>query len=374
MFLRLVHVGRGSRDVRRTASQHRLLEAASGQGVDAAEVLRLLCGGQPLDAPADEPTPPRLLVTSDGVGSRFQEETPPSDETPNRKRLPTLSATVDLVHDILLDEWQTLRDWLTAARRDLERREDLEAAAATWVHLGRRDEDLPSAGLVAHFAPLLGQNALPLTDDARDYLARAQRRERRRRWRTRVVFTALTFAAARFASLGWYANQQRGKAEANAQLAEQQRKLALDTLRSVIFDIQRGLENVPGAGEVRRRLLQTTFERLEKISDQYLTRSAIDGNMAAAAVAHEATVRTINFAGAVQTVAGVMGQATPAVPGVLRCLALQKLVSIASRRVGHRPNRVEPRAIKRRPKSHKLLTKPRDEPRAELGVLPVSRV
>ena len=35
-------------------------------------------------------------------------------------------------------------------------------------------------------------------------------------------------------------------------------------------------------------------------------------------------------------------------------------------RVGHRPNRVEPRAIKRRPKPHKLLNKPRAEARVEL--------
>ncbi|HVA46204.1 MAG TPA: hypothetical protein VNH11_07510, partial [Pirellulales bacterium] len=35
-------------------------------------------------------------------------------------------------------------------------------------------------------------------------------------------------------------------------------------------------------------------------------------------------------------------------------------------RVGHRPNRVEPRAIKRRPKPHKLLTQPRAEARAAL--------
>ena len=27
--------------------------------------------------------------------------------------------------------------------------------------------------------------------------------------------------------------------------------------------------------------------------------------------------------------------------------------------VGHRPNRIEPRAVKRRPKPHRLLTKPR---------------
>ena len=34
--------------------------------------------------------------------------------------------------------------------------------------------------------------------------------------------------------------------------------------------------------------------------------------------------------------------------------------------VGKRPNRVEPRAIKRRPKPHKLLTQPREEARAKL--------
>ena len=39
---------------------------------------------------------------------------------------------------------------------------------------------------------------------------------------------------------------------------------------------------------------------------------------------------------------------------------------LESHQVGHRPNRVEPRAIKRRPTPHKLLTKPRDKARAEL--------
>jgi len=106
----------------------------------------------------------------------------------------------------------------------------------------------------------------------------------------------------------------------------------------------------------------------------WLAYNLIRKTMAAAAVTHEATVRTISFAGAMQTVAGVMGQATAAEPDLLRRLAVQKLKSIGSRRVGARPNRVEPRAIKRRPKSHKLLTKPRKQARAELGVPPVSRV
>ena len=39
---------------------------------------------------------------------------------------------------------------------------------------------------------------------------------------------------------------------------------------------------------------------------------------------------------------------------------------LPSHRVGHRPDRIEPRCLKRRPKSQKLLTTPRDEARAKL--------
>ncbi len=42
------------------------------------------------------------------------------------------------------------------------------------------------------------------------------------------------------------------------------------------------------------------------------------------------------------------------------------LKNLASHTVGNRPGRVEPRAVKRRPKPHALLTKPRDQARAEL--------
>lgn len=42
------------------------------------------------------------------------------------------------------------------------------------------------------------------------------------------------------------------------------------------------------------------------------------------------------------------------------------LVLIAQRRVGKRPGRIEPRAIKRRPQAYPLLTKPRRSARAEV--------
>ena len=53
------------------------------------------------------------------------------------------------------------------------------------------------------------------------------------------------------------------------------------------------------------------------------------------------------------------------------CDAAEPLVTLrvihgGSHRVGNRPDRVEPRAVKRRPKPHPLLTKPRAQARAEL--------
>jgi hypothetical protein len=42
------------------------------------------------------------------------------------------------------------------------------------------------------------------------------------------------------------------------------------------------------------------------------------------------------------------------------------LLLVAQQYVGHRPRRIEPRAIKRRPKPYPLLTKTRSEAREEV--------
>jgi hypothetical protein len=104
----------------------------------------------------------------------------------------------------------------------------------------------------------------------------------------------------------------------------------------------------------------------KEIWTHWLAYNLIRKSMAAGAVRHDCKPRTISFAGAVQTLAGALLPASVAEESLWHQWAVQKLESIASHRVGQRPNRVEPRAVKRRPKSHKLLTKPRSEARAEL--------
>ncbi|MCH7704067.1 MAG: IS4 family transposase [Planctomycetes bacterium] len=76
--------------------------------------------------------------------------------------------------------------------------------------------------------------------------------------------------------------------------------------------------------------------------------------------------RTLSFTAAVQTIGAswlvmVLGDET-----LSSRLVDAALASMAVHVVGNRPGRVEPRAIKRRPKEHALLTKPRAEARAEL--------
>jgi len=78
------------------------------------------------------------------------------------------------------------------------------------------------------------------------------------------------------------------------------------------------------------------------------------------------SVRTMSFTAALQTVAASYTQIASVPPEQGRQLAENASTALRSPRVGHRPNRVEPRAVKRRPKPHPLLTKPRAEARAAL--------
>ena len=81
---------------------------------------------------------------------------------------------------------------------------------------------------------------------------------------------------------------------------------------------------------------------------------------------HRRTPRHLSFSAALQAIAAswqvlaVSGEAFAA-----RLVEIE-LENLAAHVVGRRPGRVEPRAVKRRPKPHDLLTKPRNQARAEL--------
>ena len=78
--------------------------------------------------------------------------------------------------------------------------------------------------------------------------------------------------------------------------------------------------------------------------------------------------RELSFTAAMQAIAASWAIAVLLDTGTFTSLVDTHLTNLAGHRVGHRPDRVEPRAVKRRPKPHRLLSKPRAEARAELLV------
>jgi hypothetical protein len=76
--------------------------------------------------------------------------------------------------------------------------------------------------------------------------------------------------------------------------------------------------------------------------------------------------RQISFTAALQKVAASWDSVLLLSEASLALLLEADLEHLAGHRVGHRPDRVEPRKVKRRPKPHKLLTEPRDAAREKL--------
>lgn len=89
-------------------------------------------------------------------------------------------------------------------------------------------------------------------------------------------------------------------------------------------------------------------------------------SMLQAAILNEKSPRQLSFTAAMQKVAASWVTILVCDEDLSRLMIDTHLTHMAKHLVGDRPGRVEPRAIKRRPKPHKLLTKPRTQARAEL--------
>lgn len=88
--------------------------------------------------------------------------------------------------------------------------------------------------------------------------------------------------------------------------------------------------------------------------------------MAEAAVTKGLCPRQLSFAGALQILEQCRWLLLFGSAEVRRGVTLLLGVAVATHTVGDRPGRVEPRCVKRRPKSYPPLTKPRHEARADL--------
>ena len=92
-----------------------------------------------------------------------------------------------------------------------------------------------------------------------------------------------------------------------------------------------------------------------------LAANLIRGVMAEAARRHGRLPRQLSFQGARQMMEGFRVELNRAAPGRVAGLAGVLLGSLATLRVGDRPDRVEPRVVKRRPKPFPRMQESRNE-------------
>jgi len=97
-----------------------------------------------------------------------------------------------------------------------------------------------------------------------------------------------------------------------------------------------------------------------------LAYNLIRQTMLEAALASDLSPRQLSFTAALQKTAASWATLAACEPSMLVALIAAQLEQLAGHLVGNRPGRVEPRAVKRRPKPHRLLNKPRGEARAQL--------
>jgi DDE family transposase len=97
-----------------------------------------------------------------------------------------------------------------------------------------------------------------------------------------------------------------------------------------------------------------------------LAYNLIRQTMLEAALQTDRSPRELSFTAALQKIAAAWAVLSTAEDSLLVSLIDALLTDLTTHRVGNRPNRVEPRKIKRRPKSQELLTEPREQARAKL--------
>jgi len=148
--------------------------------------------------------------------------------------------------------------------------------------------------------------------------------------------------------------------------ARQVSKLELDALYVQRWNIEldfRSIKTVMGMGVLRCQSPQMVQK---EVGAFLLAYNLIRAAMAQAAACAKLLPRQLSFMGAKRMISDLLD--------ILRRCAARNLKSmfahargvIAFMRLPYRPNRVEPRAVKRRPKPHTLLTEHRDVARAKL--------
>jgi hypothetical protein len=160
LLLRLVKISYDSPPTRRTISRATALRAAGG-GPDAERVLNRLAGGTDQVNPVDA-TNVRLIVISECAARNTEHEPKKCD--------------VDLAHEALLTDWETMKKWIDKNREQMIAEDNLESIAMGWEKAEKpRFPGIPSPRMLKHY-----RNARSPSELAKEYLGAVRRQILRR--------------------------------------------------------------------------------------------------------------------------------------------------------------------------------------------------
>jgi hypothetical protein len=143
-------------------------------------------------------------------------------------------------------------------------------------------------------------------------------------------------------------------------------KEAIGDLYRERWQVELDIRSLKGGLQMDPLRCLTPFMVDREIWANVLSYNLIRKVAAQAALAHNDHPRQISFTATKQAVEGSWQALSVAGPEAELALGRYLLKEVSKQRVGDRPNRCEPRALKRRPKKQKLLTKPRAKAKAEL--------
>lgn len=217
MLLRLVRVGKDTRDTRRRATRDELVEQAEDSAA-ASAALEVLAKA-------------RLVMLDAG--------------------------TVELTHEALLYAWPRLRDWIEQDRAGNLLRQRLEEDASIWDDEGR-DSSLLYRGVRLEAARqwVRSDGLVGLTAVAREFLTRSGRQWRRTSWIRRAAIAAISAFALLAVGGTIVAIDQRDDALFEQLLAQTDRMQQPDPSLSAQLALAAD-QLRPGDGRARARLLST---------------------------------------------------------------------------------------------------------------------
>jgi WD40 repeat protein/uncharacterized caspase-like protein len=202
IFLNLTQLGEGTEDTRRRVTKSDLIVAK----YPASLVERTL---QALTAA-------KIIVVNleNGINSgQSRSSDLPTDNDELLKEAMQQEATIEVVHEILIRHWSTLRWWLEENRTRLRSQRQIEQAASLWQEKGKQADFLLRGVRLAEAEEIYINYTDELTEVGEQFIAAcleardAEKREAKQRLRrtqiTAVALGILGLAASTFASLAY---------------------------------------------------------------------------------------------------------------------------------------------------------------------------